>query len=528
MYNLNTFKNAGSAKVLSTVAINQWFDSIKNNIYQSLIEEARELKQSLNDTQQEIVRLKASKIKKSKIEILKCTACKIKAQYDSKKLQLPTIAYNTTFKSYRNTKNVVSTTGLMYLDVDTDGFDIEKIDKSKLFCYYKSVGGLGYTILVKVRDLTIDNYSSTFESVIDNLGIRDFYDKAAKGLVQQSILSYDPNIYINYNSYVFQSIDIIEKKTQPLCNNQKKEEHIVSVGSKIIRYNNLYDFDFDGWDTISNWNEGFDYVECFQPFNKLTDKRKRTLLSYTTNLVWLNPSLDYYHYINLIQSVNEQICVEPLPDNLIVSMVKSVLKQKNEGKLVPRIKKRRILFAPFCELSREQKLKIVSKKIRDKFKVEGCGRIDDCIEEWNFESMGKITAKSIAQYAKMNIKTVKKYYYKFKSNINSLNADNNQIKTKKRVKIVLLERAVCDNSTDVSAKQINVTEDLKIVKTQYCDLVIRDYNNALKLVKEAGASENDLIESVQDNFDKVFLTNLKIKYLYDLDVNEDYVLICVA
>lgn len=494
MYTLNYYKCISKPTVSKNISIEEWTNLIKESQYSNVIEMAR-------------------------------NGC---LDYDSTKAAIPCVTYNFNYNNYKKDDNIISSTGLLYLDIDNESFNIDSLDKSKIFIYYKSFGGKGYSIIVKANGITKDNFKSNYLSIANELNISSYVDVNAIKHSQFNVLSYDSNIYINYNSFEFKCIDINEKKTQPLCNYQKKEEHIVSVGPKIVRYNNLYDFDFDGWDSITNWNEGFDYIECFQPFNKLLDKRKRTLLSYTTNLVWLNPSLDYYHYINLIQSVNEQICIEPLPSHLIEGMVKSVLKQKNEGKLKPRIKKRRILFAPFSELSKEQKLKIVSNEIRDKFKVEGCGRIEDCIGKWKFEVMGKITAKSIAQYAKMNIKTVKKYYHEYKNYINNLNQTNNQIKTKKRDDIKPLEEVDGFRSIGGGVGEIISTDGFKIVKTQYCDVVIRDYDNALKLVELAGASEVDLIESVQDNLDEVFSTYLKIKYKYDVEANEDYVLICVA
>ena len=297
MTNLNTYQCVSKPTVTNTVTITEWLNQIKSSDYSQLIESARA---GLID-------------------------------YNSTKASLPCCTYNFLYNKYKKDVNIISSTGYLYIDIDDSSFDISSLDLTKIFSYYHSFGGKGYSIIVQVEGVTKSNFKSTYLSICNDLGISSFIDVNAIKHSQFNVLSFDTNIYINESSFVFNSVESsITKTPQPLYNNQLKKEHIRGVGvfSENVKYNNLYEFQFNGYDSISNWNEGFNFIECYQPFYKLQDKRKRSLLSYLTNLVWLNPNLDYFHYVNIMESVNKRICETPIPSNLIVGMVKSVLKQE--------------------------------------------------------------------------------------------------------------------------------------------------------------------------------------------------------
>jgi hypothetical protein len=50
-------------------------------------------------------------------------------------------------------------------------------------------------------------------------------------------------------------------------------------------------------------------------------------------------------------------------------------------------------------------------------------KIEKAIEDWDFITDNIITQKGLASKAKMNIKTIKKYYSLYKSEIQSLNKE---------------------------------------------------------------------------------------------------------
>jgi hypothetical protein len=519
--------------VQSTVTIDQWFNTIKSNIYISLIEEARELKQQYHNALTQIQQLRGANGSSSEIEILQKSASNIKTNYDIKKKQLPTVTYNATFNSYRNTKNLNTTTGLIYLDVDTEGFDIETIDKSKVFSYYKSVGGLGYSILVRVNNLTVDNYSSTFESIVDDLGIRPFYDKAAKGLIQQSILSYDPNIYINNNSYVFESInDLTNKKCTTPYVNKKEKTYTIGVVQK-IRYDNSYKYveGLEQNEYVSDWKEGFEVIKAWIPFNKIKDGRRyKYLLSYGTNLLFLNQHLNYNGVLNNLRHVNPIACLNPIDESQLVKIAKTLMKQQSDGVLkpIPYKKPRRVIFSENSTLSRIEKQKVSNNEQVKYWQNVSTEKIYNIIENWDFEKFGKITQLAIVNNNRIARVTVQKYWSEFKEYVNSLNEQNNQIKTKKRSDLEPSKVKTYESNVVARLEENKSLEATKIVNTQFGEVTIKDYANALKLVIDAGATEAELLESVEESMNKVFLTDLKIRYSYDFNSNQDFALVSVA
>ncbi|MFN0290032.1 BT4734/BF3469 family protein [Pedobacter helvus] len=419
MYNLDTFKCIASPKVESTITSIDWFNQIKESSHIPVIEAARVLKKIYVTTSDEIIKEAYTKLKKT----------------------LPTITYNVRFNGYRDTQNVTNATGLMYLDIDQPNFNIELMDKSKIYAYYKSIGGLGWSIIVRVSGLTNDNFFTTFDNIVDDLGISGIVDEDAKGIVRQSVISYDPNLYINESSFIYNSVNEIIKHTQPSINNQKKEEHIGDVGYEIekpVRFSNIYDFEFDG-DYIYNWDEGFAFVNCYLPTRQLHDKRKRTLLAYLNNLIWLNPNIQYYHALNILTNANKTICLKPLPIKILEGMLKSILKQKNENRLKPHITIRRILFAPHNTLQVVDKLNICGRLIKAKWEQIGCLKLNGIIEDWDFNLYGKISIATISQNHPMDKKTVAKYYHYFKDLIAGMNQDYKQSKYRQDIDTLLLE-----------------------------------------------------------------------------------------
>lgn len=374
--------------------------------------------------------------------------------YTNTKKQLPAVTWNFRFIEYKKDTRCIYSTGFIFIDIDDKNFDINTLDKSKIFSYYQSFGGKGYGIIVKTKGIVFDNFKASYLTICNDLGISSFIDKNAIKASQFSVLSYDPNLFLNPESFVFdfslsldelnQSISNYRKEILelnfysksnnlklPLTNlieegniNKSNKENIWRlVRGKIenpIRYTNIDDFEFDS-DFICNWNEGLNFIRCYLPSGKLKDKRKRTILSYTTNLVFLNPDIKYLHALSILENINKVICNSPLDSNILEGILKSILNQKNENRLKPHITLRRILFKPNSELNTEDKLFVCGRLIKEKFEVEGCQRLNSIIEEWDFDNLGKISIRKIAKNSDMNERTIEKYYHHFKELINSLN-----------------------------------------------------------------------------------------------------------
>jgi hypothetical protein len=431
----NVYDNLSSPKVKNYTTIEEWFSLIKESKHSAAIVAARPFG-------------------------------KKHPEYEKPKSKIPAITYNFTFKGWKNNTNITGATGFLYIDVDDLSYDINTLDKTKIFAYYKSFGGTGYSIIVQVDGLTLDNYSDTCTAIVHDLDLTQFYDTNAAKATQFNVLSYDPDIFINYDSFVFESINNFSPLSMVL---EEEEEaynkgggELLSEGNRNIRFNNLNEMYVDGDYTV-DWN-GFAFIRCWIPFKKITENRNAHLLGYTNNLVWLNPSLNAAGAESILTKVNMKMCEVPVDKAQIKRVVKSIFKQKKDGTLKPiyNWKPRKIVFAPFSPLTREQKL----AKCRELFAAhkveESTKKLYAIIEEWDFDKYGKIGQVVIYKNFPISKKTVEKYWHEFKEYVADLNTIMGYVKTQKKAtaQSKSIMDTVLSEEVKVSPEALNEVADI--------------------------------------------------------------------
>ena len=73
-----------------------------------------------------------------------------------------------------------------------------------------NTAGNGWSLIVKVDGLTPDNFKPSYFHICNELTIEDYIDLNAVKPTQYNVLSYDPNIYVNDEPFIFKSVgDII-------------------------------------------------------------------------------------------------------------------------------------------------------------------------------------------------------------------------------------------------------------------------------------------------------------------------------
>ncbi len=413
----NVYANIRTPQTTETTTIQNWFNLIKKSEYSNVIESARPFGKG-------------------------------HSVYESNKAAIPAITYNFTFKGYKNDDSIDTSTGLLYIDVDSPEFDINNIETNKIFSYYKSFGGKSYAILVQVSGLTKDNYDNTYIFVCKDLGIASIYDKNAQKKTQFNVLSYDPNIYINFNSFMYSATVDIDTSPPSIVRKEKKKTYTTERGeyvndnSTMLIFDNLGKIKNNvpvGQECVSNW-DGWEEIKCWLPFQKVkAGSRNPTLLSYCNNLIWLNPWLSVTDVENILKRINMKRCEEPVPDMQIKRIVSSVFKYKAAGTLQPHVspKKRKIVFANHSTLTRDQKLEVCREETV-KFKTaESTKKLYTIIEGWDFEKYGKIGQAVIYKNFKISKKTVEKYWPEFKQYVKDMNDDyKGYLKTTQKKEIV--------------------------------------------------------------------------------------------
>jgi hypothetical protein len=138
-----------------------------------------------------------------------------------KKTQLLNFAFNFKFQKTVEEENIITSTGLLFLDVDqikTDGeLNLIKENIAKLpfvVACWKSLSGKGLGFLARVDDMTSENYSAYknyFKNYFNGNSILlgHILDKNAFKTIQRTVLSKDENIYINYDAVPVKYDDVL-------------------------------------------------------------------------------------------------------------------------------------------------------------------------------------------------------------------------------------------------------------------------------------------------------------------------------
>ena len=139
---------------------------------------------------------------------------KDKAIRNELKKDLPAICFSGKFNK-RNDDSIVEHSGIICLDFD--GYkkqkdllsDKEQISKSKhVYSVFISPSGNGLKVLIKIPQ-DADNHVNYFNSLEKHFS-SPYFDKTCKNLSRVCYESYDPLIYINENSSVWDVIEDIE------------------------------------------------------------------------------------------------------------------------------------------------------------------------------------------------------------------------------------------------------------------------------------------------------------------------------
>jgi hypothetical protein len=384
---INTYASIKNPHVVSTISINDWLNQIKYSEYSEQITKARS----------------------NEID------------YKITKELLPCVTPNFVYDKYKKDANIIDSTGLLYIDIDNPEFNITQLDTSKVFSYYHSFGGHGYAILVKVSGVTPNNFRTTYSNIIADLGITEYIDIAAAKASQFNVLSYDSDVFINNEAIVFSSVDAPPSDVYQ----REKKAYTPDWGANTsIRFDNLDEIHFDT-EYVVNWI-GYEYIRCFMPIKKITVNRNNMLLSYCSNLVYLNPTITIKKTISIMQNVNQVACVSPVDDGQLFRVVMSVHNYLKKGTLQPIHfrKKRKIIFSKTSDFNKDEKLEICRSELASNRKEISKQKLYDIIEGWDYSAYGAITQRSVYKHYPISKKTVEKYWNVFKEYVEEMNRNN--------------------------------------------------------------------------------------------------------
>lgn len=395
-YKINHFESIKKPSVLGTLLIEEIFNKIKNGDENlPLIVSAREYGKG-----------------HSKYDYIK-SVC------------IPTFRFNFLYNSYANDGNIKASTGLIYIDAD----DVKEIpDNVLVFAKWKSLSNKGFGLLVKVQNLTLANFSMTYANIAKELAIKADIS-AGKG-IQQTVLSYDPNIYINCNSEVYVANDnevtkkIFREKVL-YSSKEKKKEHILAnePSSPTIRLDNTNDF-FVG-DYLTTFIYFEDKILISKPFVPWggINKGDRSIKVFTilSQYAMLNPQYGKEFLLDIAMNINKKV-FPPLCNTKLTSMVLSIIKKREEGTLHLKLNlSRRIIFNTNLKISGQQKRILSGQKLGEIRREKAMQEIHNILVDWDIEKDGKITQLQVSKKGNMSLSKVKRYWSVYKDFVLELN-----------------------------------------------------------------------------------------------------------
>jgi len=332
--------------------------------------------------------------------------------YERIKKNRHSVTINFLFKDYKKDENIISSTGLIYYDIDNN-FSIDTIDKSKVFIHHKSFGGSGSTLIIKANEINTNNFKESYYNIANELGISKLIDLNAVKKTQFTVLSYDPSLYFNENAFEFTATKKVSFDSNMYSSYYLPSNDTFFDNNNSYRLTNASDY-VDKNNLYQVFPEGISVAKIDIPRNIPMGNRTKTVMAIANQILTINPMITYEQALKRILSINDIITTEPLPYNEVVGVVNRLFKYKTAGTLKPINNKiRKIIFNENCELKKEDKINIVRKEVGNMRSNKTKKKIHDAIVNWNQQE--KITAKKIASKINMGIATVKKHWSEFKT-----------------------------------------------------------------------------------------------------------------
>ena len=377
----NTFQNVSNPKVQTLTDIPTILSLIKNNPHKKEIETGRQY-------------------------------TKGHQFYEGIKNSLPTFTPNGCFNIKRSVKTLHELSGCIYLDVDNSEVGTETFQNLPwIYSSWKSFGGNGYNLLVSASGLTSDNFKNHWSSLEWFFKQMDVtIDPHCKDIARQSVISSDPDIYINPNviPYVIPTEFYISTITNPITSTCDTLNTEYNPTEQIkIKYQTILD-SYDDLDCIV-LPDGKEYRNTYLPRIIPVGKRHKWISSFTSSLLFNNPMITKDQLKNNVHKVNIDHCQPHLTIKEINSLVSwSITKHKN-NQLKIKTKKKKIWINPYKKLTSKQKRSIIGK---ESGKIRKDKTIQSLIEVYKslVNDNPKVTQKLVEQHATVKLRTIKKYW----------------------------------------------------------------------------------------------------------------------
>jgi len=333
--------------------------------------------------------------------------------------------------------NFISASGYVYIDIDNieDAAELKRDlileygDKANLICL--SAGGNGIAMLFRLTNtITQENFNTLRSELIHSLLSSIKVDRNSGGLGRAMFISYDPEVWYNYDNRITLSIeskeDVVKNPNSYSLYYNREDYHFLYQEKKTpsqeyptqSRYK-IYTIDVVLSKVITKTQvpvlnpivdfKPIDYVESYIPEVIRDGSKHRTFYRLIHQWYYLNPNieLDYlYSYLFFINNTRSKPRMEVR--ELVRFFTAVVTQIKRSGQLYPAPSVKRVHFNPEAALTPKEKIRIAAQLNSAYIRSQNIDKITQARLE--FERQGKkVTNRSVAALTNLSVKTVGKY-----------------------------------------------------------------------------------------------------------------------
>lgn len=380
-------------------------------------------------------------------------------EYDYIKNNLPTVCYNANFNAYKNLKNILSITNLMFLDIDDFKTKEEALAyKNHITLKYDwivacnlSLSRLGLHIIIKVDEIHDNADFNIKYDFIKEEYFEGRLDKNSKSLTRYTVVPYDYNIYINETPNILNIEQIISNHEKGILSGYKKKKIIstpytfscpsplnatlndAAWKDKLMFRQELDESLFTDPNIPIYFPEGIDVMSV--NLSMYRDRKVReglrtfTIGGISVRLIYLNAQLPQRKdteirgfILKCIININKDICEPKLTYKEVLMSFNANWKKYEDDELDFSwyFTKQRSFWSRECTLNGNEKRKITCKIKNEPIVAESRKMITGAIEGIHFNG-NKITQKNVAKESGLKLPTVKKYWKNYKQMVNELN-----------------------------------------------------------------------------------------------------------
>ena len=330
--------------------------------------------------------------------------------FEQNKTEIPTFTPNGTFNLRRSVNHLQSLNGLIYLDIDHET-DIKKIQNlSCIYSYWKSISDIGYGVLVSVSGLTKHNFKLSWlylETYFSEIDIT--IDPHTKDISRQCVISYDPLIYIN-PEVIPLIIPVTDKTSEglypPLTTTLPDYQSNMTYTDKIKYQTTLDDYGNSDYVVIE---DGKSFRNTYVPKIIYEGKRHYWLCSYTSSLLFNNPTITCATLEKFVYKVNQEHCHPKLTKEEVHSLIVWSFRKHRNQELHIKTKKKKIWINPEKKFTTKQKRKIIGQAIGKLRRKRTINILISIYKELSIQNQ-RVTQKLLEDNSNMNIRTIKKYW----------------------------------------------------------------------------------------------------------------------